>query len=251
MNLSQDQITLLQTIQDLADDSDYTDDQAISEKLGWKLQLVRRHLVALKAEGYVNITSYLSGDLNVRLEGRGHMVLLNPNYWAKKPTPPEINFLGTANISMLNTGQVENIESINQNSQSDSHHLGHNSIKSTSDPKVKFFAKPEETNSNTPQSSNDMLSFSERTELVTLLLAIPSITDRTSRATIMDELPPQIKTNIVYSEKNKTHVLSIVKTCLQYPNGMEDLEDILLFFEGDSIPMQRFKEALNRLLSRG
>jgi len=239
MNLSQDQITLLQTIQNLADDGDYTDNQAISEKLGWELQLVRRHLVALEAERYVNIIYYLSGDLNVRLEGRAQMVLLNPDYTRDKPTPSEINFLDRVNIAMLNTSQVENIESINQNSQSDSHHLGHDSTKNSSEP-----------NSNSPRSSNYILNFSERAELVTLLLAIPSITDRTSRATIIDELPPEIKTNIVYSQKDKTHVLSIVKTCLQYSNGMEDLKNILLFFEDDSIPMRRFDEALNRLLPR-
>ncbi|MGB0386113.1 MAG: hypothetical protein ACPGWR_15000 [Ardenticatenaceae bacterium] len=115
MNLNQDQITLLQTIQDLAGDRDVATNYAISDKLGWELQLVNKHLSALKATGYLNINATAGGRLLVWLDGYGKMVLLNPNYWSKKPTPPEINFLGTANIAMLNTGQVENIESINQN----------------------------------------------------------------------------------------------------------------------------------------
>ena len=183
MNLSQDQMTLLETIQDLADDGDYTDNQAISEKLGWELQLVGRHLDALEDQHCVNVDRCFGDNLDVRLTGHGQNALLNSNRSSNKPIASEINF-------------------------------------------------------------------SERAELVTLLLAISSIADRTSRATIIDEFPPEIKANIVYSQKDKTHVLSMVNTCLQYSNGMQDLESILSFFEDDSIPMERFKQALNRLGTR-
>ena len=96
-----------------------------------------------------------------------------------------------------------------------------------------------------------MLSFPERAELVELLLVIPSIADRSRLATVINQLSPQIKTNVAYSEVNRVYVFNIVDTCLQYPTGMQDLRDILQFFEGDTIPMQRFKEVLNRLLPRG
>lgn len=114
MNLSQYQITLLRIIQNIAGDSSYATNKAISEKLGWKLQLVRRHLVALSAEGYVKIYPVAGGSF-CRLTGHGEMTLLNPNYYDKKPTHPEINFLGPANIAMLNTGRIQNIQAINQN----------------------------------------------------------------------------------------------------------------------------------------
>lgn len=100
------------------------------------------------------------------------------------------------------------------------------------------------------QSVNEILSFQECAELVQYLLAIASIANRTSRATVIEQLPAGIKTKIAYSEVDKIHVFNIVKTCLEYPNGMEELRDRLQFFEGGSIPMQQFKECLKRHLPR-
>ena len=108
-----------------------------------------------------------------------------------------------------------------------------------------------QASSSSSESSNKMLSFAECTELVECLLVIPSIADRGTLDTIIEQLRPEIKMNARNSPLNKTYVLNIVKTCLQYPDEMQKLRDILQFFEGDSIPMQRFKEALNRLLPKG
>lgn len=96
-----------------------------------------------------------------------------------------------------------------------------------------------------------MLSFSERADLVEYLLVIPSIANRVTLDSVIEELQPEIKMNVRHSSVHKTYVLNIVKTCLRYPNGMQELRDVLQFFEGHSIPMQQFKEALNRLLPRG
>lgn len=120
----------------------------------------------------------------------------------------------------------------------DSHHFGHSYTKSTSEPKVKSFSKPQEK----------ALTWGEKTELVQHLLVIPSIADHRSRATVINQLCPQIKTNLVRNPVDKIDVLNMVETCLQYLNGMQELREILQFFEGDSIPMQQFNEALNRLL---
>ena len=156
----------------------------------------------------------------------------------------------------------------------DGHHFDHSSTSNTKTPDVKFPSKPQEKASlevgevnevltptkialpskaisNYMQLFNERLSFAERAELVQYLLAIPSIADGGRRATVIDELRPEIKTNIRKSEVDKTHVLNIVNTCLQYPGGMQELRDILQFFENDSLSMQQFKQALNRLLPRG
>ena len=55
-----------------------------------------------------------------------------------------------------------------------------------------------------PNSEDLMLTFPERAELVQHLLLIPSIIDLTVRATMIDQLPTEIKTNIRNSLVDKT-----------------------------------------------
>ena len=156
----------------------------------------------------------------------------------------------------------------------DSDDLGHSSTSSTKTPKVKSSAQekasPEvgeahdvatlpkmvsssdsKASSNSQQSVNDILSFAECAELAQLLLAIPSIAEGGRRASVISHLRPEIKTNVAYNSVHKIDVFNLVNTCLQHPGGMQELRDILQFFEGDSIPMQQFKEAIGRLLPSG
>lgn len=91
------------------------------------------------------------------------------------------------------------------------------------------------------------LGFAERAELVEYLLAIASIADRARRATVIEQLRAEIKTNISHHSVDNTHVFNMLNTCLQYAGGIQELREILEFFEGESIPMQQFKEALTRL----
>ena len=102
-------------------------------------------------------------------------------------------------------------------------------------------------NSNGLKITNDMLSFAECKKLVQCLLAIPSIADGGRRATVIDQLRVEIKTNVDYDSADRIHVFNIVNTCLKYSNGMQELRDILEFFEGDSVPMQRFDQTLRSI----
>ena len=128
------------------------------------------------------------------------------------------------------------------------HHFGHSSTLNTKIP-AQSSSKPQEKVSS--YVGHEILTFDERAKLVEHLLAIPSIVDRSRRATVISQLRPEIKTNVAYSSADKTYLFNIVETCLQHPNGMQELRDILQFFEHDSLPMQQFNEALNRLLPRG
>ena len=117
--------------------------------------------------------------------------------------------------------------------------------------RTKYSQRQAEEAKKQPLSVNDYLSFADRAELVEHLLLIPSIADRATLETVIEQLPSEIKMNIRQASVHRTHVLNIVKTCLQYPAGMQNLSDILQFFERDSIPMQRFKKAIGSLLPRG
>ena len=128
------------------------------------------------------------------------------------------------------------------------HHFGHRSTLNT---KIRAKSSSKGQDKVSSYVGHEILSFEERAKLVDHLLAIPSIVDRNSRATVIDQLPPEIKTNVAYSSVDKTYIFNIVETCLQYPNGMQELRDILEYFEHDSLSMQQFKETLNRLLPRG
>ncbi|MGB0388076.1 MAG: effector-associated domain 2-containing protein [Ardenticatenaceae bacterium] len=102
----------------------------------------------------------------------------------------------------------------------------------------------------TPQRlPSKALTFTERAKLVQYLLAIPHMANREQRGTVLAQLRAEISTNIKHNPTDKTHIFNVVNTCLGYPRGMQELRDVLQFFESDSIPMQRFEQVLNRLLA--
>lgn len=117
MNLSEQQMAILQSIEELAGPNIFTSCQAVADKTGLATRTVLRHLEAFESVGYVSLTHELGGEDNciIRLEGLGQMVLLNPQYGRQVTEKSSINFFGTANIAMLNAGQMANVESINQN----------------------------------------------------------------------------------------------------------------------------------------
>ena len=128
----------------------------------------------------------------------------------------------------------------------ESHHFDHHS---TSNPKTRQVNSPSNAQEKTRlEVGHERLSFKQRAKLVKHLLLIPSIADSARRAAVIDELPDKIKTNVAYNSVAKTHIFNILNTCLQYSNGMQELTDILQFFEDDSIPMQQFTQSLNHLL---
>jgi hypothetical protein len=90
----------------------------------------------------------------------------------------------------------------------------------------------------TPKSPKQ-LNFRERSTLVEALLAVPTIADRNRRMTVIHELPAAISQNIVNDSVDNTHVLNMVKACLQYEDGIQELLAIVRFFEKASIPMQQ------------
>ncbi len=83
----------------------------------------------------------------------------------------------------------------------------------------------------------------ERQALVDVLLACPSINDRKRRDNIIDELSNDIKHNIKRSDVDRDEVANLVKACLNYPDGLQELTEVIVSFEGaTSIPLQAVKQ---------
>lgn len=79
-------------------------------------------------------------------------------------------------------------------------------------------------------------------QLVELLLACPSMADQASRNTVVQQLPPAIANAIPRSSHTKIDVLNIVTTCRNYGTGIETLVEVVRFFDGGTVQMQRLDD---------
>lgn len=72
--------------------------------------------------------------------------------------------------------------------------------------------------------------------IVDALLNSRSVWDEHARLLLLDHLPIHIRTGIAYSPKPRSHVLSIVGTCQNYPGGLDALLDALSLVIGAESP---------------
>lgn len=104
-------------------------------------------------------------------------------------------------------------------------------------------------NFGTTMSEARVLSFTEKSKIVDALLECPHIRDRDSCKTVLDSLNDQFRgiiDAIPPGNDNRTHIMGIVRTCLQYPNSLNVLVDIVTYFDGEaSTPVQRLKKVLH------
>jgi len=84
--------------------------------------------------------------------------------------------------------------------------------------------------------------FDEKQQLVELLLKCPSIENVGTRNLVLQELPSQISTAIIGNPASKVHVLGIVNTCRNFPDGLEHLFKVIRLFDGATIPFQELIE---------
>lgn len=85
-----------------------------------------------------------------------------------------------------------------------------------------------------------MSNFQSKKKLVELLLKCKSISNRQTRGRIVAEL--SYFDHIEHHDVDRIHVFNIVESSLDYPDGLGKLLDILQFFEGNAIPMQKLKQ---------
>jgi hypothetical protein len=85
-------------------------------------------------------------------------------------------------------------------------------------------------------------------ELVDLALEIPLMRAERGRDRVVDALSPEISGVIPRSADARSDVYSLIRTCLDYRGGLEELRQALKGFVGDSMAMHRFEQTIARLL---
>lgn len=93
-----------------------------------------------------------------------------------------------------------------------------------------------------------MRYFDIKQRLTTALSDCPSMSNRHTRDTVVEHLPAKIRHVIRRDEAEQTDILNIVSTCLDYPDGLEELIKIVEFFEQDSGPMQVLNDTVTQIL---
>jgi len=75
-------------------------------------------------------------------------------------------------------------------------------------------------------------------QLRSLLLECATMQQRARRDAVVADLPKEIRANIERDDADAYDVANILKTCLLYPDGLEELIDSLHSFERNSLAMQ-------------
>jgi hypothetical protein len=86
--------------------------------------------------------------------------------------------------------------------------------------------------------------------LVERLLAIPTVAQEAGRRLLMDHLRPDMANAVPYFSQARHHVFSLVRTCMNYDGGVEELLSVVRFLEGESTPVRRLDETVAELLGR-
>jgi hypothetical protein len=78
--------------------------------------------------------------------------------------------------------------------------------------------------------------FSRFSKVVSWLLECPSLRTPVARTRVIDRLPENIQYSIDYGVTNnaKSDIISIVQTCLNFPDGFYHLMEVLDFFDGNT-----------------
>jgi hypothetical protein len=88
------------------------------------------------------------------------------------------------------------------------------------------------------------------TTLVDRLLAIPTVAQEAGRRLLIDHLRPEMANAVPYFSQSRHHVFSLVRTCMNYPGGVEELLSTIHLLEGESTPVRRLDETVADLISR-
>jgi len=87
----------------------------------------------------------------------------------------------------------------------------------------------------------------QKQELVDALFACPTMSNRHTRDAVVNDLPDDIKRSVQRNSVDLVDAANIVTRCLNHANGIEELIEIVRFYEGDSIPMQRVDELVSQV----
>jgi hypothetical protein len=92
--------------------------------------------------------------------------------------------------------------------------------------------------------------FSDRENLVDALLDCGCMKHPQSRVKVTQNLPLEIQQIISAGGNNKQDVDDIVRSCMQFPDGLKRLLDVVKYYEGNSLLWQRVQEAWREISSK-
>jgi len=78
--------------------------------------------------------------------------------------------------------------------------------------------------------------------LADALDALPCLADQGSRDLVIGQLSPAISGAIRQHAQRRLLIIEMLRACLDYPRGAEELLVILCEVEGDSVPLRRLVE---------
>lgn len=81
------------------------------------------------------------------------------------------------------------------------------------------------------------------------LIAVPTITQEGSRQLVIAQLRPEMANAVPYFAQGRLHLLSLIKTCMNYPGGVEELVSAVRLVEGPSIQGRQLDETVAELLA--
>lgn len=83
--------------------------------------------------------------------------------------------------------------------------------------------------------------------LVDLLLACPSIQNDGARVAVLEYLPEHITSAISRHSQKRVEVWNIVRTCMNFAEGLDELVEATQFFDKGSLPMQALERKVEEL----
>jgi len=101
----------------------------------------------------------------------------------------------------------------------------------------------------TPATAREPRQRDRLFELVDCFLEVPSVADPGSREQVLRLLDADVTAAIPRHPSARFDVLSIIRTCLNYPNALDDLVVAVRALEGDSLPMRHLEETVGRFVT--
>ncbi len=96
--------------------------------------------------------------------------------------------------------------------------------------------------------SPKVLSFAERSGIIERLMACHSLSNPGSRETVIQNLPAQIASSVARASQTSVDVSNLLTTCLNYPQGLQKLLEVVSFFEQGSIPFRELESYVKQIL---
>jgi hypothetical protein len=81
------------------------------------------------------------------------------------------------------------------------------------------------------------------------LLKVPTMTQEAGRRLVMDQLRPEMADAVAYFPQTRLHLLSLLRTAMNYPGGVEELLTAVRLVEGNSTPIRLLDETVEELLA--